>query len=303
MTRNTDNSAPVVAPGLPSSSRSSSFSTSTSQGLLSDPAAEGRDDPASGNCSEANPENPKQSKKKNDNRDPDDRLRDLPEWLEAFTDNLEDSEVQVPAHSSQDSDSERSAKVVSKSRKCGIYTNFPEDRNCDVCLLTKITRAPCSRRTGGALPRADSMTADHKVLNKDCESRHNHRHAVAVQDPATQRIPSHPCKTKTSQETEKSFASCRRSHNSLTLTIGWNSANPVKNCHGIIELQHLIDPRRTVLWADMYGMLLPSSKCPRPPGGWENSIRTTIRRTIYRTNNSHGAMVDYLLPDFCTRPV
>ena len=53
-----------------------------------------------------------------------DRMRDLLEWLEEFADNLEDSEVPVPAHSSQDTDSERSTKVVSKSRKHSIYTHF-----------------------------------------------------------------------------------------------------------------------------------------------------------------------------------
>ena len=38
-----------------------------------------------------------------------DRLRDFPEWLEEFTDNLEDTEVSAPAHTSQDS--ERPTKV------------------------------------------------------------------------------------------------------------------------------------------------------------------------------------------------
>ena len=68
---------------------------------------------------------------------------------------------------------------------------------------SKSTRAPCRRRTGGAVPRAenfgDLMTADHKVLSDNCESRNNHRYAVVVQDLATQRIQSYPCKTKTSQ--------------------------------------------------------------------------------------------------------
>ena len=81
-------------------------------------------------------------------------------------------------------------------------------RDCDVCLRTNITRAPCRRRTGEALPRAekfgDLITADHKVLNEGCESRDNHRYAVVVQDLATQWIQSYPCKAKSSHETEKS---------------------------------------------------------------------------------------------------
>ena len=49
------------------------------------------------------------------------------------------------------------------------------------------------------------MTADHKVLSERCESRDNHRCAIVVQDLATQWIQSYPCKTKTSQETQRSL--------------------------------------------------------------------------------------------------
>ena len=62
---------------------------------------------------------------------------------------------------------------------------------------------------GGAGPRAenfgDLITADHKVLSEGCESRNNHRYAIVVQDMATQWIQSHPCKTKPSQETQRSL--------------------------------------------------------------------------------------------------
>ena len=73
----------------------------------------------------------------------------------------------------------------------------------------KITRAPCRKRTGDAVLRAENfgylITADHKVVNEGCESRNNHRYAVMEQDLATQWILSYPCKTKTSQETERSL--------------------------------------------------------------------------------------------------
>ena len=53
-----------------------------------------------------------------------------------------------------------------------MYTHFPKDRNCEVCLRTKMTRAPCRRRE--AVPWAkgygDLITPDHKVLNEGCES-------------------------------------------------------------------------------------------------------------------------------------
>ena len=81
--------------------------------------------------------------------------------------------------------------------------------NCEICERTKITRAPCGRRNGEAVPRAekfgDLITADHKVLSDNCESRNNHRYAVVVQDSATQWIQAYLCKTKTSQETQRSL--------------------------------------------------------------------------------------------------
>ena len=93
--------------------------------------------------------------------------------------------------------------------KHSVYTHFPKDRNCEICQRTKITRAPCRRRIGRVVPRAekigDLITADHKVLSDNCESRNNHRYAIVVQDLATQWIQAYPCKTKTSQETQRSL--------------------------------------------------------------------------------------------------
>ena len=64
-------------------------------------------------------------------------------------------------------------------------------------------------RAEDAVPRAnnfgDLITADHKALGNNCESRNNHRYAVVVQDLATQWIQAYPCKNKTSQETQRSL--------------------------------------------------------------------------------------------------
>ena len=91
------------------------------------------------------------------------RIRHLPESFEEFTENLEDEEVPTLASTSHDSDSERPTTVA--ARKRSIYTHFPKDKHCEVCKRTKITRAPCRKRTG------------HKVLNAGSESRHNHRYS------------------------------------------------------------------------------------------------------------------------------
>ena len=81
-----------------------------------------------------------------------------------------------------------------------FFLSSLKDRNCEICQRTKITRAPCRRRNGGVVPRAenfgDLITADHKFLSENCESRNNHRYAVVVQDLATQWIQAYPCKTK-----------------------------------------------------------------------------------------------------------
>ena len=98
-----------------------------------------------------------------------------------------------------ESDSEHPLKVA--SRKHSIYTHFPKDRICEVYKRTKITRAPCRRRNGEPVSRAekcgDLITADHKVVSDGGESRNSHRYAVVVQDSVAQRIQSYPCKPKT----------------------------------------------------------------------------------------------------------
>ena len=95
------------------------------------------------------------------------------------------------------------------SGKHSVCTHFPKDPNCGICLKTKITRASCRRRAGTVVPRAehfgDLITIYQKVRSEESESRNNHRYAVVVQDVATQWIQSYPCKTKTSQETQKNL--------------------------------------------------------------------------------------------------
>ena len=38
--------------------------------------------------------------------------------------------------------------------KHSVENHFPKDQNCKICQRTKITRAPCGRHIGGAVPRA-----------------------------------------------------------------------------------------------------------------------------------------------------
>ena len=90
-----------------------------------------------------------------------------------------DDEISLQGGSHASSSHEVSLEPTTKRRedlgKHSVYTQFPKDRNCEICKRTKITRAPCRRRNGEAVPRAanfgDLITADHKVLSDSCESQ------------------------------------------------------------------------------------------------------------------------------------
>ena len=120
-----------------------------------------------------------------------DELQGVPEWLQEFVDES------VPEHRHTSSSPH---ELPLEPRKHNIFTHFPQDWNCHICLTTKITRASCRRRAGTIVPKAeqfgDLITADHNVLSEGCESRHNHRYAVVVLDLATQGIQSCPCKNQ-----------------------------------------------------------------------------------------------------------
>ena len=152
----TDNFVPLVVPGLSTNSESVSSSTSPSHDSLRREAEitsrklvrpssssstrsvlERSDEIASRRLVQP-PETQNPSKKRGDKKNSDDPLADLPEWFEEFKDNLIDTELLASAHSFQESDLEHPSKVAAKSTTHSISTHFPKDRNCDVCLRTKI---------------------------------------------------------------------------------------------------------------------------------------------------------------------
>ena len=132
---------------------------------------------------------------------------EIPELLQEFKENLVDDEIPEHGDSHASSSRDVSLEPTFKRRedlgKHSVYTHFPKDRNCEICQRTKNTRAPCRRRNGGAVPRAenfgDLITADHKVLSDNCESRNNHRYAVVVP------LNGFRAKRKTSQKTQRSL--------------------------------------------------------------------------------------------------
>ena len=230
---NTENFVPIVFPGLSSSSSGSSSTSKT-------PSRQESHSSSSSSASSSSPtESEIQIREREDginsgiypvqvSTSVDDRSgqpdettiergnsldSEIPEWLQEFREILVDDEIPVHGDSHASSSHEASLEPTFKRRedlgKHSVHTHFPKDRNCEICTRTKITRAPSRRRNGGAVPRAknfgDLVTADHKVLSEGCESRNKHRYAVVVQDLATQWIQAYPCKTKTSQETQRSL--------------------------------------------------------------------------------------------------
>ena len=170
---NMANGVPFVVPGL-STSSSSSFSPTSSTSLSQEAVTlhciphqqEVRVSVMEYEETRRETENPNKNDNETVRGDP---LRPLPERPEEFKENLVDDSV--PEHrdapsSSHELPSEPRAKVV--SGKHSIFTHFPKDRNCDICLRTKITRVSCRRRNGTVVPRAgnfgDLVSADHKVL-------------------------------------------------------------------------------------------------------------------------------------------
>ena len=243
---NTENFVPIVVPGLSSSSSgssstlrtpmqqeshssSSSSSSPSSPSVGEIPVREREDAPNSDTSpvpvselvddGSGKPEEiqaneiPKTNKKETAIKRGNPCDSEIPEWLQEFRENLVDDEIPLQGGSHASSSHEVSLESTTKRRedlgKHNVHTHFPKDRNCEICKRTKITRAPCRRRNGEAVPRAvnfgDLITADHKVLSDNCESRNNHRYAVVVQDLATQWIQAYPCKNKTSQETQRSL--------------------------------------------------------------------------------------------------
>ena len=194
---NTENFVPIVVPGLSSSSSgssstsrtlsrqeshcSSSSSSSSSSPTVSEiPVRERKDAPNSDISPvpvselvddrtgkpvaveiQAN-QNPKTNKKETTiergNLCDD---SEIPEWLQEFREILVDDEIPVHGDSHASSSYEASLESVFKRRedlgKHNVHTHFPKDRNCEICQRTKITRAPCRRRNGEAVPRAEKF--------------------------------------------------------------------------------------------------------------------------------------------------
>ena len=106
--------------------------------------------------------------------------QELSDWLQEFSEILVDESTSEALRRelmqrSEDTSSspdeplmESRTKVERCSGKHSVCAHFPKDPNCEICHRTKITRAPCTRRIGEVLSRAEKfgvlITADHQVF-------------------------------------------------------------------------------------------------------------------------------------------
>ena len=127
-------------------------------------------DDRSGQPEETQANNPQKTNKKETTIELGNPLySEIPVWLQEFRENLVDDEIPLQGDSHASSSHEASLEPTFERREdlCehSVFLSFlPEDRNCEICQRT--SRAPCRRRNGGVVPRAenfgDFITADHK---------------------------------------------------------------------------------------------------------------------------------------------
>ena len=107
--------------------------------------------------------------------------------------------------------------------KHNVHTHFPKDRNCEICKRTKITRAPCRRRNGEAVPRAVNfgdlinsrsqgpkrqlrISKQSSICSRGAGSSHSMDPGVSVQKTKLHKKPREACKSSWNpRENQKSF--------------------------------------------------------------------------------------------------
>ena len=124
------------------------------------------------------------------------------------------------------------------SRKHDVFTHFPKDPNLrSLQRLTKITgglRAATAQTITYIAEKnvGDLITADHKILYEEDESRNNHRCAVIVQVLATQWIQSSPVHNENITRIDENLAEVPQfegqSETDVHRQFNWNVAKHVK---------------------------------------------------------------------------
>ena len=167
---NVSNCVPFVVPGLSASSSSTTHSP-TSPSSSSQDSVRYTENPVperSGSTSGELRGDPLHDTTETENKTKNgesvevqrDFSHELPDWLQEFRENLVDERLSTelwenPEQRSQDTSksspelpTQPRANVEPGSGKHSVFSHFPKDPNCDICLKTKLTRASCRRRAG-----------------------------------------------------------------------------------------------------------------------------------------------------------
>ena len=94
------------------------------------------------------------------------------------------------------------------------FTHFPHDPNCKICVASRLQKAARPFKIDNARPHAfapalkfgDRLTADHAIMNQENMSAEDEALvACVIQDGFSQWLQAFPCKTKSAQDTLRSF--------------------------------------------------------------------------------------------------
>ena len=163
------------------------------------------------------------------------------------------------------------------------------------------------------------ITADHKVLSEESESRNNHRYAVVVQDLATRWIQSYPCKSTSSHKTQMNLMKFLEPTRKTNVIFTDNSLEFGKSCEEL-SWNHSTSTVRRVREEGTSAVLLQSGLDNE---WWVDSMECycylrniqdllSDGKTPYERRfgmpfdgpvTPFGAMVEYHLFFFCERPI
>ena len=120
---------------------------------------------------------------------------------------------------------------------------FPKSHIVRFASAQKLQEATCRRNSQSHILRAtnfgDIVTADHRVISEEGESRNNQRYAIVVQDWATRWNQSYACKTKASQETAKNLRKFVRTLRLMSEVTQLMLRGEIPVIHGTSEAQRI----------------------------------------------------------------
>ena len=183
-------------------------------------------------------------------------MRDLLEWLEDFSERSVDEEVsasnEAPARISREPLHQEPPTIVVLV-KHSIYTHFPNDRNCEVCKRTKVTRALAENALVIKYFEQKSLVTAQQQITKLSLRVVNLDTFTSLQ---WYKISPLNGLNLIRAKTKKEFTKVPRAvGKAKSLTILQNLANPVKTYHGIIVHLRLIVPNQMVLLKEQHAEL------------------------------------------------